>query len=237
MALVKTEKILILDTQQSIQSKIEATLMKLGYRATFLVSDYSTATSLLHHIRFDLIILKLNQGEKRKMMIFLEFIKSKKVSTIYLFDNGGLEHYGIQFEALHTPLAMLKIPFDPLNLRATLEIYFGQLRAALKDNSLKIDKKGEEQYIYFKDIKWVHSRGNNCHIYTTTEVIELRYPLHRLIEKLPVRTFLQIHRSYVIQMSYLDQLNLKDKAVSVEGVSLPIGRKYKSALFERLNII
>ena len=235
--MIKSEKILILDSRQSIQSQIEATLMQLGYRATFLVSDYSTAANLLHHVRFDLVIFKLNKNEPQQIINFLEVIKSQDVPTIYLFDSSYLEHSGIGFEELHAPLAVLKIPFNPLNLRATLEVHFDRLHAIRKANSIKIVKRGGEQHVYFKDIKWVQSRGNNCYIHTTTEVIELRKPLHRIIEQLPDQAFVRIHRSYVVQLNYIDQLSLKNKAVNIEGVALPIGRKYKEELFDRINII
>ena len=85
------------------------------------------------------------------------------------------------------------------------------------------------------DIVYVESMSEYLKIYLRSEpmpkVVLMSFP--KLLEKLPPRLFIRIHRSYVINLARL--VELSGGMVLMEGdKSLPVGDSYRSALLSRL---
>lgn len=89
--------------------------------------------------------------------------------------------------------------------------------------------------VEISDIVYVESMSEYLKIYLRSEpmpkVVLMSFP--KLLEKLPPRLFVRIHRSYLINLSHLVELS-GGMALMEGGKSLPVGDSYRSALLARL---
>ena len=61
--------------------------------------------------------------------------------------------------------------------------------------------------------------------------------LKRYSEIIGSKSFIQIHRNYVINVDRLDKIDRNGGQVIVDGLALPFSSKYKKELFRKLKRI
>lgn len=86
--------------------------------------------------------------------------------------------------------------------------------------------------IFIKDIIFVESLKNYIKVKTTeTEIIAYK-SLTSIQESLPNAKFLRVHRSYIVGLDFIDSFS--PSKLMLNGVSIPIGRKYKDEVKKAL---
>lgn len=80
--------------------------------------------------------------------------------------------------------------------------------------------------VLFADIAWIEASRSYSYIHLTDKSsIVVTYPLSDVKKKLPPELFIQIHRSYLINMKYVNKFI--GNMLYIEKQSFPISRKFK----------
>lgn len=87
------------------------------------------------------------------------------------------------------------------------------------------------------DILWISSEGNYITINTETKKHIVKMSLRKVLQYLPNEYFVQIHRSYIVQKSYITQIDMTLNELYIEQTPLPLGRKFKESLFDQLKLL
>lgn len=89
--------------------------------------------------------------------------------------------------------------------------------------------------IEFSSIKYIEARGNFILI-KTTEGNQIVYSsLKKIEDKLPADSFFRVHRSFIINFKKI--IDIKDNSLLIEKEVIPISRRNKKTLMERLNLL
>lgn len=92
--------------------------------------------------------------------------------------------------------------------------------------------------IQWNDVNWIHADGNYCLIVTNDKKYAVKSSLKKLLVRLPMQYFLQIHKGYIVKIDCIEKIDLKDNLVTMIGDQiLPIGRIFKDQLLQQLDII
>lgn len=117
----------------------------------------------------------------------------------------------------------------------------------LKDNDLASEKvEGNNSFIYVNiskrlikinipDIYLVKAKGDYIIIKTNARNYLVHSRLNKIEDKLPSYLFLRIHRSYIINISQI--VDIQDNSVLVGKTLIPIGRAKKSELVKKINLL
>ena len=117
----------------------------------------------------------------------------------------------------------------------------------LKDNDLASEKvEGNNSFIYVNiskrlikinipDIYLVKAKGDYIIIKTNARNYLVHSRLNKIEEKLPSYLFLKIHRSYIINISQI--VDIEDNSILVRETLIPIGRAKKSELVKKINLL
>ena len=89
--------------------------------------------------------------------------------------------------------------------------------------------------IQFDEILLVEAQGDYILIKTEKEVIRVHTTLKNIQEKLPDDRFLQVHRSYVINVSRI--VDIEDNSVLIGKNVIPISRANRPELLKRINLL
>lgn len=91
--------------------------------------------------------------------------------------------------------------------------------------------------VKLNEVKWINAEGNYCFIHTACKKFAVKISLKKLSDRLSSVRFLRIHKSYVVQINYIERIDTNQNFLVINGEQLPVGRVFKSALLKRLEIL
>ncbi len=176
-----------------------------------------------------LAILDINLGENEQDGITLaQHIKNEfSVPFIYLTAYENPEIIGQAVSTL--PYSYLTKPFKNTDLIASIEIAIRQ----------SFDSKKRKPFIHVKDgeyhvelplheIDYIESDGNYLLFYSNNKTYKLRSTIIKILEELPVSSFIQTHRAYLVNKKRIQKFNGKN--VIVGGMEIPVSGNYTEAI-------
>lgn len=89
--------------------------------------------------------------------------------------------------------------------------------------------------IEFEHIYLIEAKGDYVLIKTEQKNYTVHSTLKKIVEKLPESLFLKVHRSYVINISKI--IDIEDNSVLIEKNVIPISRSNRPELMRRLNLL
>jgi two-component system, LytTR family, response regulator len=103
------------------------------------------------------------------------------------------------------------------------------------ENRLIIKSGGRVIFVPIDEIAWIEAQANYVRLHRTGRESHLfRRPISRIAEQLDNSRFIRIHRSYIVNISRIRELqpcNSGEFIVSLcEGKELPCSRTYRRAL-------
>ena len=86
--------------------------------------------------------------------------------------------------------------------------------------------------VNFSDLLYIEGQHEYVSFYTTGKRITALYSLKSLEEQLPQDQFIRVHKSYIVSIPLIQEI---DQAyVTVAGQKVPIGGSYRDALLRKL---
>jgi two-component system response regulator LytT len=89
--------------------------------------------------------------------------------------------------------------------------------------------------IMFESIHLIEAKGDYILIKTDTKNYTVHSTLKKIEEKLPDGLFLKVHRSYIINIKKI--IDIEDNSVLIEKNVIPISRSNRPELMRRLNLL
>ena len=223
-------KTIIIDDEPLHYWEVEQMLEELGgYKVLEIFQDADTAFSFIHSTKntIDVIIMDIHLKGNMNGIELAQKISNKNIPILFITQDKSEEVYKkVESVSNHTFLGK---PFHKFTLNSMIRLL---LSIPLKEmlthaNSLLYVKIGNKREVIEPvNILWIESSRNHCTIHTTQNSYILRKSLTKLIETLPKDLFIAIHKSYVVQLSHIKRIDIKERAILVNDTLLPLGRNY-----------
>ncbi|TXI32338.1 MAG: response regulator transcription factor, partial [Niabella sp.] len=149
------------------------------------------------------------------------------------------------------PAAFISKPFKPLDLQRAIELTICRMVENKPSAILPSQNEGEQQFILedrifiknrermlkimLSDIMFIEADRNYSRIFTQKKEFLLSISLKTMEEKLPETLFVRVHRSYVINLTQIEEVG--DSYVVVADKSIPMSAGLKDNLLKRLQTI
>ncbi len=115
-----------------------------------------------------------------------------------------------------------------------------------KDSKQVINDAKSKDYIFVRSggilikvkidsIQYIQAIGDYVNIYTTEKRYTVHITLKNIEEKLPDDKFFRLHRSYLVALNHID--NIEENSAYTGKHPLPIAGQFKKDLLRRLNMI
>lgn len=199
----------------------------LELQATF--KDAILATDYLRQNSTDLIFLDIHLP-KLKGMAFLKTLSHPPAVII----TTAYHQYAIEGFNLNVTDYLLK-PFEferfliAVNKVKTAQ---GEKQNLTESQELKdfifLNVQKRKMKILFSEIVYIESQREYIKIITTKKEYISKMSTHEIESLLPSNIFKRIHRSFIVPITRIESYTAE--AVEVNGVSIPIGRDYKSII-------
>lgn len=181
----------------------------------------------------DLIFLDMEMPE----MNGLEFLEalSEKPALVFVsrnkaygpeaFENNALDY-------LHKPILLNRF----LKCSAKIKDYFEKKTTNLenKNGAIFIKHDGLWQKISVHEIGYIKADNNNIIVVTDYDKHRTNIKLKDIIDKLPEGEFMQVHRSYIVQLNKINKVD--GEIIEINNKTIPVSKPYVDALYKRLNL-
>ncbi len=88
---------------------------------------------------------------------------------------------------------------------------------------------------FYSEIAYIESDNNYTSVYfTTKKKLMVRSPFTEFLETLPTSMFMRVQRSYAVNITRIDSLELDD--VNIGGAKVPVSKSYRESLMKLLGI-
>lgn len=201
----------------------------LAYDAGIEIVEYNDGNELVRsQERFDLVFLDIEMP-KMDGMTTAKYLRKRKVDAEIVFLTS---HENYIYDAFDIrALQFLNKPLERAKLVKVLRIVE---KALAEEEKIELSLDREKCYVKVKDIVYLESYGDGLFVYDRLGNVyeERRGTLKQWSERLRGKGFIQIHRSYIISMFYVERNG--DNQVKLKGFDdrLEVSRRYASGYKE-----
>ncbi len=229
---------IIVDDEPLAQEVLETYIKRIDtLHLTAKCKSAFEAMNVLHTEQIDIMFLDIKMPTLSGLEMLKTIDNPPKVILTTAFSEFGAESYEygvtdyllkpISFERFLRAVNKILIP-----ARATTPAEKQPAPSAAPEVIFfKADKK---IYKYFlTDIVYFQGSGNYVKVVSKTEkVILVQDKMSELLAKLPSNVFLRVHKSYIINLNQIRQL--QGNMIKIEDTEIPLGQSYKDDITKRL---
>lgn len=242
-------KILIVEDEMLIAANISLQLQNLGYEIGGIFPKGEEALAHLKEHSADIVLLDIQlKGDLDGIETAVKIKELYDLPIIFLTANTDDLHFSRAKET--HPHAFISKPFKKLDLKHAIELTVDNHIQPISANHTlptsenapimledRIFVRHHEKMvkIIIKDIQYIEAERNYSRIYCCNKSFLLVITLKDLDEKLPREHFIRIHRSYVINLSQVDEVANSHVVISKKAV--PLSKTYRKNLMNRLQTI
>jgi two-component system, LytTR family, response regulator LytT len=208
----------------------------------YLVADFPNAMQAIKFLNrntVDLIFLDIHMPDFSGFD-FIQTLKSPPKIILTTSDrNFAIEafEYDCVVDYLTKPLSQER--FDKAVKKAQLQIpernALSVANSSDSDTDLYVNIDRRLVKIEFAAILFVESKGDYIQIFTEKKNFTVHSTIKKIREKLPPELFVQVHRSYIINIKKI--IDIEDSSVLIEKKVIPVSRSNRNELMNRLNLL
>jgi DNA-binding LytR/AlgR family response regulator len=240
-------RILALEDNELHADVLRMNLDKLGYELIDIAGSSKEIFRLLQATDPDLLLMDVDIGEE---LTGIDLVKKiNEMADIPVIYVTSLQEEHIFAKAKETmPDAYINKPYTTGQLQAAIELAFYKKQKQYKYTSKTPNKELATKSVFVKegdslvkvsltDVLLVEAYDKYCFVYTREKKYLLSVQLKNIADSLPSEQFLQVHRSYIINLEAIDKVKLNQSSLEIAGKSVPFSKTYKNLLFSRLKMI
>lgn len=243
-------RIAVVEDEMIIGAKISMQLTTLGYEVTGILSR---GEELLQHVeesKPDIVLLDIHLKGKLDGIESATLLAQRfDIPIIYLTANSDEATFN---RAKATkPYGFISKPFKQLDLQRAIELTISRMAESEGDPGPDPNSDNDHPYILgdrifvrhkdkmvrimLVDILYIEADRNYSRIFTKAKEYLLSITLKSIEEKLTEQVFQRVHRSYIVNLSQIDEVS--EDHLNVSGVGIPLSTAYRESLFQRLQKI
>lgn len=231
-----------------IAEDIRIMLEELGYEVVGTAPDYNEAIDIMEHKNPDVVLIDIVLSGELDGIDLAQTVKSKYQLPL-IFITSHSDKATVERAKQVRPDGYLLKPFEKQDLYTSIEIavynfvYKNDQKEKYSDikennyflkDSIFIRKDYLLIKIRFDELKWIKSEGNYLELYCKDKNHLIRSSLKDFVHKLPEPQFLQIHKSYSVNIDFIDAIDRK--YIRIEENKIPIGRAFMEDVMKALDI-
>lgn len=240
-------RVLIVEDEVIVAQSIVSMVEKMGFESigTAMRATKALEMARLHKPDIALLDIKL-KGEETGIWLAERLKSELNIPFIYLTSHG--DKRTVEEATSTTPYGYVLKPVDETSLFVTIKTAMSRFEAEQIEHSEQpkmmepevvkesIFVKDEYQYvkISLSDITYIKSDGNYIEIHDGQKRV-LKETLKNILSKLDDSRFIQVHRSYVINIEKIDKIG--SAMVFLGGVEIPLSKNKKDDLLKLFNTL
>lgn len=242
-------KILIVEDEMIIAANISLQLTNLGYEVIGIIPRAEEVLPLIRECQPDIVLMDINlKGDLDGIEVAHLIQNEYKLPIIFLTANSDEAHFN-RAKAVN-PYAFISKPFKKLDLQRAIELTVIRIQDEKELNKnptleteipftlsdcIFVRSHDKMVKVNIVDILYIEAERNYCKIYCRDREHLLVTTLKDLEEKLTDNTLLRIHRSFIVNLSHIDEI--ANSHVVIAKKAIPISTDLKKQLLRHIQKI
>lgn len=215
-----------------------------------LIDVVDTPEELLRQLKAtqpDVLLMDIDLGAEETGIDLVKKINEfTDVPVIYV---TSFKEESIFKQAKETlPEAYIIKPYNPEHLQQAIELAVFRRQKDMQQVKTRPVEASPLKAIFVKegtvlvklllqDIALVEAYDKYCYVYTREKKHLLNSQLKNLAQHLPQEQFLQVHRSYLINLEAIDKIRPQQNLLEIAGKQVPVSKSFKAALYAQLTTL
>ena len=245
----KSIHILVVEDEMIIAANISLQLTNLGYEVIGTIPRSEEVLPFIKQQLPDIILLDINlKGDLDGIQIAHLINKEYKIPIIFLTANA--DEINFNNAKATNPYAFIAKPFKKLDLQRAIELTINRIqkeKAVEKIANFNVETpfvlsdcifvRSHEKMIkvFINDILYIEAERNYCKIYCKDKEHLLVITLKDLEEKLTSKNLMRIHRSFIVNLSHVDEIASSHLVIADKAI--PISADLKKQLLQHIQKI
>ncbi len=245
--------VLVVEDESIVSKDIQYSLKKLGYNVVGVAATGQKAIDLCGEKLPDIILMDIMlKGDINGIEASTRIKESYNIPVIFL--TAYADENTLSKAKITEPYAYIIKPFKEIDLHTSIEMAFykhSKELEILKERDMLyniVENKESKEFIFVKsksrliklntkDIFFIEALKD----YVVINTINKRYTIHSTMKdierKMPQEFFLRVHRSYIVRLDKIAQIEQPNLILEENNKIIPIGGSYKEELIKRINLI
>jgi two-component system, LytTR family, response regulator len=241
-------KTLIVEDELIIAEDMKGMLQEMNHQVIGIAGDCEEAKEILDHDIPDIALIDIHLRGGDDGIELARSIRAKYDFPI-LFITSYSDKATVDKAKQVNPDGYIVKPFEKEDLFTAVEIAIynyankqksvpstqqGETRNAVIKDSIFVRKDYLLIKIKFDDLMYFRSELNYLELCCREEKHLIRSTLWEFMDKLPSGTFLQIHKSYGVNIKYITAVD--NAHIWLKDITIPLGRSYMDIVKKALNL-
>jgi DNA-binding LytR/AlgR family response regulator len=245
--------VLVVEDESIVSKDIQYSLKKLGYNVVGAAATGEKAVELAGELQPDIILMDIMlKGNITGIEASAEIKEKFHIPIIFL--TAYADENTLAKAKVTEPYAYIIKPFKEIDLHTSIEMALykhGKELEILKERDMLysiVENKESADFIFVKsksrliklntkDIYYIEALKD----YVVINAASARYTIHSTMkdieDKMPSDTFLRVHRSYIIRLDKIAQIEAPNIILEDIKKIIPIGGSYRDDLYKRINLV
>lgn len=228
--MIKTSKILIVEDEMIIAANISLQLTGLGYEITGIIPRGEEVLPHIEKTLPDIILMDINlKGDLDGVDIVHAIQKKYNIPIIYLTANADEVSFNRAKQT--NPYAFISKPFKKIDLQHTIELTVQRIiddaeieiitdDTFVLSDCIFIRSSDKMIKVVINEVLYIEAERNYCKIHCKEKELLIVSTLKELDEKLPSQHFLRIHRSFIVNLSHIDEIATSHVVIAKKAIPL-----------------
>ena len=245
--------VLVVEDESIVSKDIQYSLKKLGYNVVGVAATGQKAIDLCGEKMPDIILMDIMlKGDINGIEASTRIKESYNIPVIFL--TAYADENTLSKAKVTEPYAYIIKPFKEIDLHTSIEMAFykhSKELEILKERDMLyniVENKENKEFIFVKsksrliklnteDIYFIEALKD----YVVINTINKRYTIHSTMKdierKMPQDYFLRVHRSYIVRLDKIAQIEQPNLILEDNNKIIPIGGSHKEEMLKRINLI
>lgn len=233
----------VLEDDTLIAETLVDILETLGHQVVFVVDNGADLVTNAKNSEAELLLLDI---QVKGTMDGVETAEElNKVSSIpYVFTTAFADDETLIRVKKTAPYGYVVKPYGIKEIQAGIQVAMLNHQNRNKPNTLvnevPVDHlfakvNGRLQKIEFADLLYAEAQGDYVLLKTDNLGYLVHFTMRTLLSKLPTNQFVQVHRSYIVNLTKIE--SLEDNSLVLHKKHIPVSKGKMPALLDRLNLL
>lgn len=242
----KKNTILIVEDEMIIAANISLQLTHLGYEVTGIIPRAEEVLPIIREHQPDIILLDINLKSDLDGIDLAHLIQDEyKIPIIFLTANSDETHFN-RAKAIN-PYAFISKPFKKLDLQRAIELTVIRIQEeTAQEKNTTLDSEApfilsdcifvrnhdKMVKVCINDILYIEAERNYCKIHCRDKDHLLVMTLKDIEEKLTSKNLMRIHRSFIVNLSHIDEIATSHVVIAKKAI--PLSADLKRTLLQHI---
>ena len=245
--------VLLVEDESIVAKDIQLSLKRLGYNVLGIENTGEKAISSARKLDPDIIIMDIMlKGKINGIEASEKIRKEQNIPIIYL--TAYADENTLSKAKITEPYAYIIKPYKEIDLHTSIEMALykhSKELEILKERDMLyniVENKDNTEYIFVKSKSRLIKLNTNDIIYiealkdyVVINTSAARYTIHSTMKdiqkKMPEDKFLRVHRSYIVNLNKISEIESPNLILEGNKKIIPIGGSFREGLLSKINLI